>query len=296
LSVDASPAAESLEGEVAMRVYEPLTMTGLALCVTSLVGPAVAPAPAQTVIEGSSKRVTVTCTERVRVGGLKNQITLIGSCPDVTVEGSSNTVTIAALGSLTLAGSNNKVIWADGIGGRAPRIDRSGTNNTVERKAGMTSRLEEAPPPEQAGNAGAAVLVGRDKARVVTPGVVVDAEKKGAVPPASREGRRGDGPRGAGPARSAAPTMVFADNREEKTVACDGHAVEVLGNRNVLTITGTCASVRITGNHNEVTVDRVRWIATPGNENTVLYRDLADEEPPRISNTGRDNRIRRDRP
>src|SRR5687768_15593406 len=87
------------------------------------------------VVEGMSQRLTVACgTEGAKVQGMGNTVTLTGPCPTVLVEGSDNTVHIAMLGRLTVAGMNNKVFWTGGIDGATPKITKEGVGNTVEKK------------------------------------------------------------------------------------------------------------------------------------------------------------------
>jgi hypothetical protein len=284
-----------------------------ALLAPALVAVHLQNADAQTVVEGASKKVTVPCGKGgVRVAGLSNQVTLTGVCENVTVEGKSNTVHIATLGRLTLAGSSNRVYWKDGIDGRMPRIDRSGTDNVAERRGG-TTELKPAAAASSGGSSAVSITAEKDKkATVVAGGVVVDSEK-GTSTRASepKPAGRATAPASSEPAPAAPPpppppppppaagstaTLVFADNREERTVDCEGRTVEVLGNRNRLRLRGSCAGVRVSGNVNVVEVDLTPIIATTGNENTVRYRDLIDGERPKVANTGRDNTIRRIEP
>ena len=97
------------------------------------------------VVEGMSQRLTVACgTEGAKVQGMGNTVTLTGACATVLVEGSDNTVHIATLGRLTVAGMNNKVYWTSGIDGATPKITKEGIGNTVEKKTPADS---EAPRP-----------------------------------------------------------------------------------------------------------------------------------------------------
>ena len=87
------------------------------------------------VVEGMSQRLTVACgTEGAKVQGMGNTVTLTGACATVLVEGSDNTVHIATLGRLTVAGMNNKVYWTSGIDGATPKITKEGVGNIVEKK------------------------------------------------------------------------------------------------------------------------------------------------------------------
>jgi len=249
-------------------------------------------AEAQTVIEGASKKVTVACGKSVRVAGLSNEVTLTGICDDVTVEGKSNTVHIATLGRLTLAGSSNRVYWKDGIDGRAPRINRSGTDNLAERR-GSTTPLEAPAATSSGRSSGVRIVAEKDKATVSAGTVVVDAEKAGTEKAGAEKKGGASGGRAPSATVPAADVLLFADNREERSVDCRGRAVEITGNRNRLTLRGTCASIRVSGNRNEIDVGSSATIATTGNENTVRYRDLTDDRPPAVVNPGTDNTIRR---
>ena len=87
------------------------------------------------VVDGMSQRLTVACgTEGAKVQGMGNTVTLTGPCATVLVEGSDNTVHIATLGRLTVAGMNNKVYWTSGIDGATPKITKEGVGNIVEKK------------------------------------------------------------------------------------------------------------------------------------------------------------------
>src|SRR6187397_923102 len=87
------------------------------------------------VVDGMSQRLTVACgTEGAKVQGMGNTVTLTGTCATVLVEGSDNTVHIATLGRLTVAGMNNKVYWTSGIDGATPKITKEGVGNVVAKK------------------------------------------------------------------------------------------------------------------------------------------------------------------
>jgi hypothetical protein len=302
----------------------------LALVAPALLSLAATEVQAQAVVEGASKKVTIACgPSGVRVSGLSNQVTLTGTCTNVIVEGKANTVHVATLGRLTLAGSGNRVYWKDGIDGRMPQIDRSAGDNVVERRGGTTELAPAAAAPATGASSGVSITAERDKATVAAGAVVVDAEKKVAPATgtsATRPAPRAPSTREPAPAvpapsapapavaatapsapapASAAPAttpakapeaLVFADNREERTVDCRGRVVEVIGNRNRLTLRGSCAALSVSGNDNQVNVESTPIIATSGNLNTVRYRALVDEKPPRVSNTGKDNSIRRAEP
>src|SRR5215203_3451594 len=125
------------------------TVAASALCIASS-----ARAGDRPVVEGLSQRLTVACgSEGAKVQGTGNTVTLTGPCPVVLVEGSNNTVHIALLGRLTVAGMNNKVYWTSGIDGATPKITKEGIGNTAERKTPADSDAAPAAKPQTAPSA-----------------------------------------------------------------------------------------------------------------------------------------------
>jgi len=111
------------------RIAWPLAISVLCLA------PAAGAQSDRPLVEGMSQRLTVACgSEGAKVQGSGNTVTLTGTCSTVLVEGQNNTVHIATLGKLTVAGMNNKVYWTAGIGGAEPKITKEGIGNTVEHK------------------------------------------------------------------------------------------------------------------------------------------------------------------
>ena len=75
-------------------------------------------------------------------------------------------------------------------------------------------------------------------------------------------------------------TVAFADidevdNGKTHTVDCkkDG-TVRVSGNSNTFTLTGTCASVQISGNKNTIKGDGAKSVLVSGNENSVTLSSI----------------------
>ena len=99
------------------------------------------------VVEDMSQRLTVACgTEGAKVQGMGNTVTLTGACATVLVEGSDNTVYIATLGRLTVAGMNNNVYWTSGIDGATPKMTKEGVGNIIEKKTPADSGPATAKP------------------------------------------------------------------------------------------------------------------------------------------------------
>ena len=65
------------------------------------------------------------------------------------------------------------------------------------------------------------------------------------------------------------------------------------GDHNTLTLTGQCGTQRVNGNNNVVTVEAVAQIATWGNRNGVVWTQGVGGKPPKISNPGTGNKIKK---
>jgi hypothetical protein len=68
-------------------------------------------------------------------------------------------------------------------------------------------------------------------------------------------------------------TILITDNNQTLTFTCNGNAVEVRGNANIITLLGSCSSITVRGNANHVF-----WqsgspiISDTGNANTIMQR------------------------
>lgn len=63
-----------------------------------------------------------------------NTLTLTGECKKLIVGGVSNSVFVEKVGEIVVAGTSNKVIYGEGIGGKQPKISKSGVSTSVESK------------------------------------------------------------------------------------------------------------------------------------------------------------------
>jgi hypothetical protein len=268
------------------------------------------------VVEGMSQRLNVACgTEGAKVQGMGNTVTLTGTCSTVLVEGSDNTVHIATLGRLTVAGMNNKVYWTSGIDGAAPKITKEGVGNIVEKKTpadtGAPAAKPQTPstttPSSGSGTASATASTPTSSAAATAkPGnptlTVGSGDKKVAMGAggdgASMSAKRAD-PAPAKPASSASSTtaagvgtpILVPTNQQVKTMACDGRAVSVQGNGNRLTLKGLCGPVTVGGNENILEVGSTTRIDTSGNRNVVRYRELVNDKAPVVTSGGTGNRV-----
>ena len=91
---------------------------------------------------------------------------------------------------------------------------------------------------------------------------------------------------------SPADVTIDKDN-QKRTIDCAGGSVTIDGNGNALVLKGDCATLKINGNDNTVTVEVVAEIATMGNKNKVTWSKGAGGRPPKISNPGTRNTIKK---
>jgi hypothetical protein len=73
--------------------------------------------------------------------------------------------------------------------------------------------------------------------------------------------------------------------------ACDGSAVTIISGETVVTLTGDCPTVTVTGGGNTVSVDRVGEIVVSGADNDVRWGAALDGTAPAITDTGFGNSI-----
>ena len=63
-----------------------------------------------------------------------NTLTITGECKKLVVNGVSNSVFVEKVGEIVVTGTSNKVIYGEGIGGKQPKISKSGVSTSVESK------------------------------------------------------------------------------------------------------------------------------------------------------------------
>ncbi|MCY1081304.1 DUF3060 domain-containing protein [Archangium lansingense] len=90
---------------------------------------------AQIEISGTGSQETHRCSPKtaVSISGSGNEITLTGECKSVSVEGASNTVKAEAVAAISVEGADNTVTWKRAVGGKKPKVSRTGTNNKVSQ-------------------------------------------------------------------------------------------------------------------------------------------------------------------
>lgn len=75
------------------------------------------------------------------------------------------------------------------------------------------------------------------------------------------------------PPPASSGTILITDNDQTLTFTCNGNAVEVRGNANVITLLGSCSSITVRGNGNQIYWQSGSPIITnTGNENIISQR------------------------
>lgn len=89
------------------------------------------------ILSDTGRTATIPCREReveIEEAATANTITLTGECKKLIVDGVSNKIFVDKVGEIVIGGTSNKVIYGEGIGGKKPKISKSGTSTKVEQK------------------------------------------------------------------------------------------------------------------------------------------------------------------
>jgi len=89
-----------------------------------------APAPPPA---AQKKAIACTKNDDISISGIDEDVTVTGECGSVAVSGSTNKVTIDATARIQVSGSENTVRWRRELGGKPPKIQKSGVDHKVER-------------------------------------------------------------------------------------------------------------------------------------------------------------------
>jgi hypothetical protein len=94
-------------------------------------------APAQ--IDKSVSTVTYDCGNQspINIVSIDSNVTLNGSCGEVDVSGSANTVNLQSVAVIKTTGSGNHITWQQGPGGAVPDIGNPGGSNSIVGPAGI---------------------------------------------------------------------------------------------------------------------------------------------------------------
>lgn len=86
-------------------------------------------------ISGVTQDVTQECDGKgVVVSGSSNTVKLTGDCPDVTVSGTGNKVSIDTASSIRVSGAGNAITYRSTSKGKSPKISNSGVDNSVKKE------------------------------------------------------------------------------------------------------------------------------------------------------------------
>lgn len=104
-------------------------------------------APAK--IGGGVSAVTYDCGSQspIEIVSLDSTITLTGSCGEVEVNGSANTVNLQTVAFIKASGTGNHITWQSGPGGSAPRIANPGGSNSIVGPGGISNPVDSAAAP-----------------------------------------------------------------------------------------------------------------------------------------------------
>jgi hypothetical protein len=97
-------------------------------------------------------------------------------------------------------------------------------------------------------------------------------------------------------AMPACAQTEFTGAGETSELDCDGGGATIEGASNILTITGSCTSLQVTGAGNRITVDlaKVSTVRVEGADNEIRWRAPGTAKP-RLNVVGASNRISRQR-
>lgn len=108
-------------------------LLGIAL-VAAVVGPALAEPTWK--LDASESAYSYVCGggDWVAINGKGNSLTIRGECATIEINGSSNKVSVEAVGSIKVSGNNNDIRYDRAPDGKArPAIKNKGAANTIRR-------------------------------------------------------------------------------------------------------------------------------------------------------------------
>jgi hypothetical protein len=234
------------------------------------------------VINDNRVRDTFDCTGGdVVLNGSQAELTLVGECESLVVNGDNNRVAVEAVGSIHALGSNNEVTWASGLGSKPPRVTNLGRGNSVG-PGGVGGAAGAKTGGAAATGSGAVISKEGGRKSVQLPGISITKDSSGR-----REvsvGRTGTG---------VSDQIVVIDNRVRETFECEGADVIVNGNDGEITLDGECEDVVVNGSGNRVSVDAAVSITTNGDRNEIRWVEGVGGSRPAITNNGHGNDVQR---
>jgi hypothetical protein len=262
----------------------------LVLVAVAIAGVSTAEAQKKLSVSGQKRSIACGSGETVQIVGQRNTLTVTGDCRKVDVSGANNIISIEAVGSIEVTGTDNDITWQRAIGGNAPRVSTTGAGNKINRAAAADGadrapaadrgaapdRVSAAPVTPHASDPGSPPAAG---ARSTSP-------PSTAAPSTAARSRRPLSPT----TSSGAAVKILEDDRHD-AIDCNGRDISILGSRNVLQLRGICPAVIVSGSDNEIDIDAAQRIETTGDRNRVTWVDVTTGREPRVQNTGTRNRI-----
>lgn len=98
------------------------------------------------ILSGTGEIATYPCNGReveIEEEATANSYTLTGECKKLTVAGVSNKITVEKVGEIVARGISNQITYGEGIGGKPPKISKSGTSNSVESKKAEAEKKQD---------------------------------------------------------------------------------------------------------------------------------------------------------
>jgi hypothetical protein len=97
------------------------------------------------------------------------------------------------------------------------------------------------------------------------------------------------------PVISADGVVQYTTSRTKATAPCDGRPVDLAGNRTVMTLTGPCRFVRVSGAHNDIFIDVIPGgtIEITGDHNDVSWQRIEPGPRPVLQDRGQSNTFHR---
>jgi hypothetical protein len=96
---------------------------------------------------------------------------------------------------------------------------------------------------------------------------------------------------------AAPPEFVITGDDSDARYECWGTTaaagVVITGSNNTVKLIGTCGALTINGNRNTVASDTIGDIVIKGRENTVTYKKAAKGAKPKVSDLGKDNKVKK---
>lgn len=90
----------------------------------------------------------------------------------------------------------------------------------------------------------------------------------------------------------AEPFTVGGIKKSAAHACSEGEAVEVSGITNVVTLTGSCGAVKVTGQGHVVTLETVASIEVSGQKNQVTWQQAAVGKKPKVAVSGQNNVVK----